>query len=184
MTDYILFAGRLDKTKGIHVLFEAWESIERYDLIVCGIGPEDDWCRSFIKNKGITNIHMLGHKEKNELIPIMKKAKAVILPTQLYEGFPMTIAESLSNGIPVLGSNIGNVDTIIQEGINGLHFQYDSAADIVRAVEGLDKIDWEKVMRVPKEYGPEGNYGLLINIYKKCIEDCKCRRKDQYKNHV
>lgn len=116
---------------------------------------------------------MLGRKEKGELIPIMKKAKAVILPTQLYEGFPMTIAESLSNGVPVLGSNIGNVDTIIQEGINGLHFQYNFAADIVRAVEEVDKIEWEKVMSVPREYGPEENYSILMDIYKKCIEECK-----------
>ncbi len=173
MADYILFAGRLDKTKGIHILFEAWESIDRYDLIVCGIGPEEEWCRNFIENKGITNIRMLGRKEKGELIPIMKKAKAVILPTQLYEGFPMTIAESLSNGVPVLGSNIGNVDTIIQEGINGLHFQYNFAADIVRAVEEVDKIEWEKVMSVPREYGPEENYSILMDIYKKCIEECK-----------
>ncbi len=169
MNKYILFAGRLDATKGIRILFEAWKSITEYDLVVCGIGPEEEWCKDYIISNSINNIHMMGRKEKSDLMPIMRNATAVILPTQLYEGFPMTIAESLSNGVPVLGSNIGNVNGIIQERINGLHFQYNSASDIVRAVKELSTIDWKRVMTIPEEYTPDGNYKMLMTIYEKCI---------------
>lgn len=176
MEKYILFAGRLDVTKGIRLLLEAWRSIDDYDLVVCGVGPEEDWCKKYINEYNLKNVHMMGRKEKKDLMPIMKNASAVIIPTQLYEGFPMTIAESLSNGVPVLGSNIGNVNSIIKEKVNGIHFQYDSAADIVRAVAELRTVDWKKVMVLPKEYTPDGNYEMLMDIYSKCMQTRRHRR--------
>lgn len=169
MKKYILYAGRLDKSKGVRLMFEAWKSINKYDLTVCGIGPEEEWCKDFIRGNSITNIHMLGRKEKNELMPIMKSAQAVIIPTQWYEGFPMTIVESFSNMVPVIGSDIGNVNNIIQERINGLHFKHDSVEDLIRAVNELESVNWGSVMRVPKEYGPDGNYKILMDIYNTCI---------------
>lgn len=53
---------------------------------------------------------------------ILANSKALILPTQLYEGFPMSIVEAYSVGTPVIGSNIGNVKSVIEERITGVIF--------------------------------------------------------------
>lgn len=56
-----VFAGRLDKLKGIDILFEAWKQMGEMapKLIVCGMGPMEEWCRKFIKTYD-ANIEMRG----------------------------------------------------------------------------------------------------------------------------
>lgn len=46
-----VFAGRLDKLKGVDILFEAWKRMgdTAPKLVVCGTGPMEDWCKSFVR---------------------------------------------------------------------------------------------------------------------------------------
>ena len=52
----------------------------------------------------------------------MKKCRALIVPSITYEGQPMTILEAFSTGTPVFASIIKNLDTIIDNGVNGFLF--------------------------------------------------------------
>lgn len=47
-------------------------------------------------------------------------AKALIIPSLWYEGFPMIIPESLSLGVPIIASKIGNLKYIVKENIGYL----------------------------------------------------------------
>lgn len=77
----------------------------------------------------------------------------------------MVMAESFACGTPVLGSDIGNVNDIIVEGQNGLHFKYDSVEDIRRAVDELyDMVATTKELS-DMSYNSETNYNLLMDIY-------------------
>jgi len=169
----IVYAGRLDPTKGIRLLFHAWKAIDEYELIVCGTGPEEAWCKKFIKNSHISNIQMLGFVPNSEVIEIIADSKALILPTQWYEGFPMVLVESFSCGTPVLGSDIGNVNDIIVEGQNGLHFNHASAKDMVRAVKQLGDMCSSTREVSQTFYSAEANYGILMNIYNRCTNGGK-----------
>ncbi len=161
----IVYAGRLDNTKGIRLLFHAWKEIDKYELIVCGTGPEESWCRSFIRENHVSNIQMRGFVPNRSIMDIIAESRALILPTQWYEGFPMVMAESFACGTPVLGSDIGNVNDIIVEGQNGLHFKYDSVEDIRRAVDELyDMVATTKELS-DMSYNSETNYNLLMDIY-------------------
>lgn len=164
--DQFVYMGRIDKTKGIKVLFEAWISIPS-KLIVCGTGPEIEWCSDFIKSNNIKNIEMLGFLDNKEVLKIVRHSKAVILPTQLYEGFPMVLVESFSCGTPVIGSNIGNVGNIIKDGVNGLHFIYSSSEDLVKKVKQLNDMVYSTYNDYLKNYTPQKNYEMLLDIYEK-----------------
>lgn len=169
-SNQVVYAGRLDPTKGIRVLYESWKNITKYNLIVCGIGPEEEWCRQYIRNNKIENIHMLGFVPNEKTIDIIANSKALILPTQWYEGFPMVLVESFACGTPVLGSRIGNVGSIIQEGVNGYLFDQKSPEDIVRAVNCLSDICDKTLEYSNRYYSKESNYKMLMEIYNKCIE--------------
>ena len=53
----IIYVGRLDKLKGIEILFNAWLKINNdVILVVCGSGPLGQWCTEFIENNKISNI--------------------------------------------------------------------------------------------------------------------------------
>lgn len=167
----IVYAGRLDSTKGIKVLFEAWRKISKYELIVCGAGPLEDWCKEYIDANNITNINMLGFVANDKVLDIISNSKATILPTQLYEGFPMTLVESFNCGTPVIGSEIGNVGSIIEEGKNGFHIDSTSPASIVEAVNRVKDICDEVYERAKQLYSPEKNYKELIGIYNNVLEE-------------
>ena len=171
----IIYAGRLYPTKGIKQLFEAWKKVSDYDLVVFGTGPEEEWCKKNIAENSISNIHMMGVIENKDLAEHIAESKALILPTQWYEGFPMVLVESFACGTPVLGSQIGNVGSIIQEGINGFHFDQSSVDSIVDVVMKLRDIS-ETTKRSSEDlYSPEANYKILMDIYEKCMEKDKGR---------
>ena len=104
-----VFVGRLDKLKGIDLLFETWKKMgdTATRLIVCGTGPMERWCKDFLERNKVNIIFrgLVSNKEARELIAV---SRALILPTQWYEGFPMTIVEAFSVGTPVICSDLGN----------------------------------------------------------------------------
>lgn len=168
-----IFAGRLDKLKGIDVLLKAWKIIGENAprLIICGTGPMSEWCEKYIFENELSMVELLGYVENIKVMRLIGESRALILPTQWYEGFPMTIAEAYSRGTPVIGSNIGNVGSIINHGINGWKFNSDypeELADIVMHISG-DDLDFtsDKIL-----LDKEKNVNALLNIYSKII----CRR--------
>lgn len=166
--DQFIFVGRLDKLKGIDFLFEAWKKMEKCapKLIVCGTGPMSDWCNKFIKKNSL-NIEMKGFLKNEDALQYISSSKALILPTQWYEGFPMTIVEAFSAGTPVICTNIGNSKSIIEEGINGMTFELNNMNSLIEAINNIN-ISKEEVLRVfNKYYTEEVNYEILKDIYKR-----------------
>lgn len=166
-----IYAGRLDKLKGVDILLQAWKQIETEQkadapkLVICGTGPMEDWCREYIKKNGLQSVEMMGIISNIETRKIIAISKALILPTQWYEGFPMTIVEAYGAGTPVIGSDIGNVGSLIQDGVTGYKFTHDSVNELKNAVAmNLDIID--SIYKIYREnYTMESNYERLSEIY-------------------
>ena len=163
-----VFAGRLDKLKGIYLLLEAWKEIKDFDLIICGIGPEEEWCKKFIEEKGISNIQMLGFVENEKVMDIISESMALLLPTQCYEGFPMTIVESLACGTPIIGSDIGNVGSLIEDGVTGLKFKYNSVESLSKIVRNISDMVSSSKDKFDDSYVASANYQKLLQIYQNC----------------
>ena len=167
-----IFAGRLDKLKGIDLLFEAWKQMgdNVLKLIVCGTGPMEDWCKDFIAKNRLSNIEMRGFVPNNEVKKLIANSKALILPTQWYEGFPMTIVEAYSVGTPVIGSDLGNTGSVVEEGTTGAKFEYNSVNSLHAAVEKFEKSDdvamgdnaYKKYIN---KFDEKSNYQILMSVY-------------------
>lgn len=173
--NYFLFLGRIDELKGVRFLVDSWKDIIKSKLLVVGKGPLEDEINRYIRDNNITNVEMLGFKQKNEVMGLLNGAKALIVPSQWYEGFPMTIVESLSLGTPIIASDIGNLSTIINDGENGLLFKYDDKELLIEKVKRLEE-DIELIKKLGsgaldsfnKQYNSVKNYELLIDIYNEC----------------
>lgn len=166
-----VFAGRLDNLKGINFLLEAWKQMEKKAprLIICGTGPMENWCRKFSEESNI-NVEYRGFVPNTEILKIVASSKALILPTQWYEGFPMSIVESFSVGTPVLCTDLGNAGSIVDDGINGIKFQYNSSKDIVAAINRFQKLDEKKLeenayLKSNEKFDSDINYKIIKNIY-------------------
>jgi glycosyltransferase involved in cell wall biosynthesis len=163
-----IFAGRIDTLKGVHLLLEAWKQIDFADLIICGTGPEEDWINNYVTENQIKNVHMMGLIPNAETLDMIAESKALILPTQWYEGFPMTIVESFACGTPVIGSNIGNVENLLQNVDTGHTFRYDAVDSLVDTVKQFKGEDLNPRKLYELLYNSETNYELLMEIYKYC----------------
>lgn len=164
-----VFVGRLDKLKGVDILFEAWKRMGEgaIKLIVCGMGPMEGWCKSFIK-ENVVNIEMRGFVPNDEALKIIANSKALVLPTQWYEGFPMSIVEAFSVGTPVICSDLGNAGSVVEEGITGYKFRYDSIESIMSAIDKMREkpLNKEKIKKIYEiKYSENANYKILNDIY-------------------
>lgn len=176
-----VFAGRVDELKGIKILLEAWNLLRQKeiypDLYICGTGPLNYWCENYVKNNNLKNVKILGFVDNLKVKKIISESKGLILPTQWYEGFPVSIVEALSLGTPVIGSSIGNTGSIIAEDITGKKFNPKDPIALCKIIENLEKeyrFDHELIRQIcKKEYGSEQNYETLFNIYVDVMEKNK-----------
>lgn len=174
--DQIVFAGRLDKLKGIDKLLQQWTNAmatnNEMKLVICGTGPLEQWCREFISTNSLSNVEMKGFIPNDEMKRIIAESKAIILPTQWYEGFPMTIVEAYSVGTPVIGSNMGNVSDLIVEGKTGIKVDFDDrdALDIVSDKLRSYTLDSDVIRGYyNNKYLEEQNYKSMMNIYTRVL---------------
>lgn len=169
----VVYAGRLDKLKGINLLLQVWKRVEAEQgaeapkLVICGTGPMEDWCKEYIAEQKLKNVEMRGFVQNIETKKIISTSKVLILLTQWYEGFPMAILEAYSVGTPVIGSDIGNVRSLIWEGITGYIVQHDSEDSIYDTLVNSNYDLCDNVRNVyEKNYSRKLNYQQLINIYR------------------
>lgn len=167
--DRFVFAGRLDKLKGIDVLIEAWKLMgsNAPELVLCGSGPMEEWCRAEIEKYHL-NISMKGFLPNEEVRSVLAGSRAMILPTQWYEGFPMSMVESFSVGTPVICSDLGNAGSLIEDGVNGLKFSSCSSEALAFAVNKIDQCPdiYRRTFSLYKEkYTEDRNYRQLLEIY-------------------
>ncbi len=121
---YILFFGRLEeKVKNFTLMLEAFAQSKIYDkgyvLIIMGEGNDLDFIQNKIEKLNLQNQVRILPFQSNPFEYVIK-AKFTIL-TSYYEGFPMSIIESLALGIPVIAVNCnsGPAEIVINE-YNGL----------------------------------------------------------------
>ena len=170
--DQFVFAGRLDKLKGIDILLKAWKQMgaKAPKLIVCGTGPMEKWCKEFAKSNKL-NVEFKGCVPNAEVLKIVASSKALVLPTQWYEGFPMSIVEAFSVGTPVICSDLGNAGSIVEEKITGFKFQYnesDSLKCVIKEFESYDiKLLQQSAYGKYRRYFDQNrNYEMLQTIYR------------------
>lgn len=168
--DYYVYVSRLEFLKGIQVALEAFKELPDLKLKVLGVGPDEEKLKKYVYDNKMKNVEFLGFKKLDEMRDLIYNAKALVFPTQWYEGFPMTIVESMALGTPIIGSDVGNVGSIIEEGINGYKFIYNDSNDLIEEITKYENLG-EKVHKVEKT-----TQEVFINnhkeeyIYKKTTE--------------
>ena len=173
--DYYLFIGRLSKEKGIDLLLNTFMQNGK-PLEVIGKGPME---RNVIDiDSKYTNITYHGFQEKTFIIQKLKKARALIFTSICYETFGMAIIEAFSTGTPVIGPNIGGPNEIINHKENGLIYEADNVEDLNHKISLLNndkslqnKISIGARANYELKYTAEKNYKMLMNIYKKVINE-------------
>lgn len=177
---YFLFVGRLSSEKGVMTLLNTWKFLKDIPLKIVGDGPLKEKVQTLIEQKKLKHIEILGPQPREKVFELMKEAKALIFPSEWYEGFPMTLAEAFATGLPVIASRLGAMAELVDEGRAGLLFEPGNPEDLAAKVEwawshpeAMAEMGREARREYEAKYTAERNYEMLMEIYRKAIERCR-----------
>lgn len=128
----VLYVGRLSAEKGLRTLIEAWRDFDA-PLRIAGDGPLMDELRK----SAPANVSLLGHLPSEQVHAEMARAALLVMPSNWYEGFPVTLVEALACGLPVAASRIGSLQEVVRDGETGVLFRPNHATDLVRTLKPL-----------------------------------------------
>lgn len=166
--EFYLFIGRIEEIKGLPLVIEAFKKMPRKRLLIAGTGTKFEEYKKHTRE--ISNIEFKGFVQKKDLQQLLRKATAVVVASQWYETFGMIVVEAFASRVPVIVGDIGNVGSLVDDGVNGVKFQYNSPESLIRAVERFEQLSREKLgenayMKYKKCFDKESNYEMLDEIY-------------------
>lgn len=120
----ILFMGRLVYEKGIQHLISAMPKVlEGYHdakLVIAGKGGMIDELKAQVEAMGMANkVYFTGYMDAKQVCKMYKCADVSVFPST-YEPFGIVTLEAMLAGVPVVVSDTGGLDEIIEHGVNGM----------------------------------------------------------------
>jgi glycosyltransferase involved in cell wall biosynthesis len=164
--DYYCYVGRLSAEKGLNVLLEAAARLP-YPLKIVGDGPLSATLR---EKYASPRIEFTGHLPTDRLIPIVRRARFLVMPSVWYENNPFSVIESLCLGTPVLGAKIGGIPELIDAGVSGLLFEPGDADDLKNRIRQMSETAFhygEIARQAQTDFSGLNHYKSLMEIYTK-----------------
>jgi glycosyltransferase involved in cell wall biosynthesis len=183
-----LYAGRLERRKGVEVLAKAiplvvkampdvkFRFIGRDTHTVAGRRSMKEWLMEYFEEGNLCqHIEILNEVPRTEMVKYYQHADVCVLPS-LWENLPYTCLEAMSCGTPVVASRVGGFPEIITEGVDGILFETGSHEDLakkmIQITTGEDLIELGKKAR--KKIEATFNHKIIaentIDLYKKVLK--------------
>lgn len=132
----IIYIGRIEKTKGVDYLLEAFKNAQStlsdLSLTIIGDGAYYQTMKEKAHVLGITNkISFLGYiNDAKQLLP---QYDVLVMPSAI-EGFGRVLVEAMAVGIPVISTHTSGINEIITDHFNGLLTPYGDVSALTRAI--------------------------------------------------
>ena len=161
---HILFAARLDSNKRPALLVDIALSLARrrgqldFRFVVAGDGPEEDSLRRRVHETATGHLFVFCGQVP-DLRPLLMDTDVVVLLSR-NEGIPMVILEAFASGLPVVASDVGAIQEVVDDADGILIENGEAEADrFAAAIDGLldhpelrTKMGIEGRRRVEAEY--------------------------------
>lgn len=165
----ILFIGRIIRDKGVYELAEtAKQYLDNKNVRFTILGDVEYGSENpFV---GLENVSCMGYN--NDIIPFLKEAHAVILPSY-HEGMANVLLEGASSGRPILASTIPGCRESFDEGVTGFGFEVKNADSLKAAVDKFLSLSHEQKCQMGKrgreKMEKQFDRKIVINEYFKII---------------
>ncbi len=180
----LLFVGRIEPNKGLHVLIDSLRYLKKSIHLVI-IGPIA-WSRDYfhdlfdrsikkINQEGIHKITYLGPRNHEDLLEWYQKASILVLPS-FTEAFGIVLLEALACGTPAVSTRVGGIPEIVQNHENGILVPPNNPLKLADAIQYLiDNKDVRNRMAKKGRIWVVKNFSLdviterLCNIYQNML---------------
>jgi glycosyltransferase involved in cell wall biosynthesis len=170
--DYALYMGRLSPEKGCWTLIHAFEQMPQVALKIVGTGPLEQELKDYVTAKGLGNIQFLGFKSGDEKWQLLRNSLCLVVPSEWYENFPVTVLEAYMASKPVVASRMGGLPYIVEDGKSGLLFESGKVGELVQKIQHLvnDPAGAASMGACGRrfsetKYGPEQGYSNLMKVF-------------------
>jgi glycosyltransferase involved in cell wall biosynthesis len=117
---YVAAAGRLEEIKGFQEVIEAMWRLPNLDLRIAGSGQYEPALRA--RARGLANVHFEGRLDAAQVAALFRGARAVVVPSLVYETFGYVVLEAFAEATPVIVRNLGALPELVEESQGGLVF--------------------------------------------------------------
>ncbi len=121
---YILFLGRLARRKGGDVLLRAIARLpasSQVVFVIAGTGDEEGVLRALAEQLNIgPRVRFVGRADGTEKMWLLQNALCVVMPSRVWEAFPLVLIEAFAAGKPVVGSDIPGIRDLIEPDRTGI----------------------------------------------------------------
>ena len=176
-----LFMGVLIKRKGVQDLISAVKKIEhecrerKLHFVIAGTGPDEQMLKDKAKAEQVDDlITFYGWVNGEDKEKLYMDCQAMILPSY-NEGLPISILEALSYGMPVIATDVGDVNSAVRNDFNGALIQpgvIDEIAEAILKISDRDQFDeMKKNSRelAEKDFSEEKYMQKLLQLYQNTV---------------
>jgi glycosyltransferase involved in cell wall biosynthesis len=171
---FVLYAGRLERIKGVDRLIRAFASVVGADLVVAGGGSQREHLQRLAADDA--DVHLLGPLPHADVLSLAAHARAVVIPSAGLETFGGIGLEAMAVGTPIVVRNLGPLPELVENG-GGLAAADDDgiAAALQRLIddEGLARQLGEQARAVARDHYAEADF---FRNYFRIIADVAARR--------
>lgn len=183
---YLLFFGRLSVEKGVDTLLRAFDDAspnlpQDMRLVVVGDGPDAAEFKALASSLDCASrIEFAGYQTGDALQSYVERASLAISSSRCRENMPYSIVEAFAAGTPVVGTNIGGIPELVDEGKTGFICEpgdVQSMADaILRGASAfLEQPAYARLQHNCRSYvmdncSREKFMNDLVNLYKESID--------------
>lgn len=178
------FIGRLEWYKGIDDLIKGFSIFSRthpeFTLQIAGSGPFREVLKSLVYNLNLEKkVIFMGTIGKEQREEFYRSLFCNVVPSKYWENFALSAQESLLRGVPTIGTRIGGIPEIIQDGITGFTVPISSPEQIAKKLEDILQNKNNKIVELMKNgrsfilnnLTPEKHISGLLDIYKKVLNN-------------
>jgi glycosyltransferase involved in cell wall biosynthesis len=134
----VLFLGNLSERKGVSDLLQALAlpglDTARLEVTIAGGGDVQAY-EGKARALGIDGfVRFAGWSDQQQVARLMARTDALVLPSY-DEGLPLVILEALANGVAVVCTPVGEIPSVLEDGVNACFVQPGDIAGIAAALQ-------------------------------------------------
>src|SRR6056297_1916615 len=158
------FIGRITEQKGLKYLIKAMRELEDVFLIIIGEGKKKKQLKKQVKGLDLSEkVFFAGYKQNGK--KYMNTFDLFVLPS-LWEGMPNVVLEAMLQEIPIIASNVGDIELLLEEKYLFNPKKTREKEDKILEIKNLTNKDRQKLIKQNQEkVSSKFSIGKMIEKY-------------------
>jgi glycosyltransferase involved in cell wall biosynthesis len=175
----ILYAGRLERVKGLRTLVDAFaqsSAAASTELVIAGDGEDREGIERHAATYPDASVRFAGHLRHDALMALLDESLFTVTPSEWYENAPLSVMEAAGRGKAAIVSDLGGLPELVKDHETGLVVRAGDSRALAAAIDTLagDPARTREMGRrartfIEETFSPRRHYDALIGIYERAL---------------